>query len=93
MDSSGSKVDPSIVDTMEDCLSHGEGFTWENSGMNFDHVGTAYLSLFEVAIFKGWIGIMYDAVDSRQVSTACIHFRVLSSWLFSNIPYLKKHVC
>ncbi len=78
MDSSGSKVDPSIVDTMEDCLSHGEGFTWENSGMNFDHVGTAYLSLFEVAIFKGWIGIMYDAVDSRQVckcKSACIVFK------------------
>ena len=36
--------------------------------MNFDHVGAAYLSLFEVAIFKGWLDIMYGATDSRAVS-------------------------
>ena len=47
------------------CQEH--NLTWENSGMTFDHVGRAYLSLFEVAIFKGWITIMYDAVDSRNV--------------------------
>ena len=33
--------------------------------MNFDHVGMAYLSLFQVATMKGWIPIMNDAVDSR----------------------------
>lgn len=36
--------------------------------MNFDHVGKAYLSLFQVATFKGWIDIMNDAVDSRGVN-------------------------
>ena len=35
--------------------------------MNFDHVGKAYLSLFEVAIFKGWTSVLYDAGDSREV--------------------------
>ncbi|RZC43099.1 Ion trans and/or PKD channel domain containing protein [Asbolus verrucosus] len=35
--------------------------------MNFDNVGNAYLSLFEVAIFKGWIQIMVDAIDSTQI--------------------------
>ena len=35
--------------------------------MNFDHVGKAYLSLFEVAIFKGWTAVLYDAGDSREV--------------------------
>ena len=47
------------------CLE--QNLTWANSVMNFDHVGRAYLSLFEVAIFKGWTGIMYDATDSREV--------------------------
>ena len=35
--------------------------------MNFDHVGKAYLSLFEVAIFKGWTSVLYYAGDSREV--------------------------
>lgn len=34
--------------------------------MNFDHVGKAYLCLFQVATFKGWIQIMNDAIDSRE---------------------------
>lgn len=45
-----------------------ENLTWENSRMNFDHVGKAYLCLFQVATFKGWIQIMNDAIDSRDVS-------------------------
>jgi hypothetical protein len=35
--------------------------------MNFDHVGKAYLCLFQVATFKGWIQIMNDAIDSTDV--------------------------
>ncbi len=53
------------VGNVSACLE--QNLTWANSVMNFDHVGRAYLSLFEVAIFKGWTGIMYDAVDSREV--------------------------
>jgi len=45
-----------------------ENYTWENSPMNFDHVGKAYLCLFQVATFKGWIQIMNDAIDSREAS-------------------------
>ena len=41
--------------------------------MNFDHVGKAYLCLFQVATFKGWIQIMNDAIDSREV---CIFFLI-----------------
>ncbi|XP_011689749.1 PREDICTED: sodium channel protein para [Wasmannia auropunctata] len=44
-----------------------ENYTWENSPMNFDHVGKAYLCLFQVATFKGWIQIMNDAIDSRDI--------------------------
>ena len=54
-----------LIPDKDACLEH--NLTWVNSVMNFDHVGRAYLSLFEVAIFKGWITIMYDAVDSRNV--------------------------
>ncbi|XP_071554607.1 sodium voltage-gated channel paralytic isoform X7 [Temnothorax nylanderi] len=45
-----------------------ENYTWENSPMNFDHVGKAYLCLFQVATFKGWIQIMNDAIDSRELN-------------------------
>ncbi|XP_044257372.1 sodium channel protein para-like isoform X3 [Tribolium madens] len=45
-----------------------ENYTWENSRMNFDHVGKAYLCLFQVATFKGWIQIMNDAIDSRDIN-------------------------
>lgn len=58
-------ADADLVPNMDTCLQM--NLTWQNSIMTFDHVGHAYLSLFEVAIFKGWITIMYDAVDSRQV--------------------------
>ncbi|XP_024936090.1 sodium channel protein para isoform X10 [Cephus cinctus] len=66
------------VDTNKTTLSHeiipdrnaciAENYTWENSPMNFDHVGKAYLCLFQVATFKGWIQIMNDAIDSREVN-------------------------
>ena len=63
-----------LIPDKDACLEH--NLTWVNSVMNFDHVGRAYLSLFEVAIFKGWITIMYDAVDSRNVRcmTNCNNF-------------------
>ncbi|XP_032685136.1 sodium channel protein para isoform X29 [Odontomachus brunneus] len=47
---------------------YAENYTWENSPMNFDHVGKAYLCLFQVATFKGWIQIMNDAIDSREIN-------------------------
>ncbi|XP_074071895.1 sodium channel protein type 9 subunit alpha-like [Macrotis lagotis] len=42
---------------------------WENAKMNFDNVGNGYLSLFQVATFKGWIDIMYSAVNSHGVDS------------------------
>ena len=45
---------------------------WINSEMKFDHVGWAYLSLFQVATFKGWMKIMADAVDSRNVRSGFV---------------------
>ncbi|XP_058802302.1 sodium channel protein para isoform X2 [Phymastichus coffea] len=54
-----------IIPDRNACIA--ENYTWENSPMNFDHVGKAYLCLFQVATFKGWIQIMNDAIDSREV--------------------------
>uniref|UniRef100_A0A3B4BKJ6 Sodium channel protein n=1 Tax=Periophthalmus magnuspinnatus TaxID=409849 RepID=A0A3B4BKJ6_9GOBI len=40
---------------------------WKNVKINFDNVGAGYLALLQVATFKGWMDIMYAAVDSRDV--------------------------
>uniref|UniRef100_A0A8C1LAY5 Sodium channel protein n=1 Tax=Cyprinus carpio TaxID=7962 RepID=A0A8C1LAY5_CYPCA len=40
---------------------------WMNMKVNFDNVGMGYLSLLQVATFKGWMDIMYSAVDSRDI--------------------------
>ncbi|XP_075465290.1 sodium channel protein type 2 subunit alpha isoform X3 [Ascaphus truei] len=40
---------------------------WKNVKVNFDNVGAGYLALLQVATFKGWMDIMYAAVDSRKV--------------------------
>ena len=42
--------------------------SWVNSEVHFDHVGMAYLALFQVATWKGWIQIMNDAIDVARVS-------------------------
>ncbi|XP_010017639.1 PREDICTED: sodium channel protein type 5 subunit alpha-like, partial [Nestor notabilis] len=39
---------------------------WINVKVNFDDVGSGYLALLQVATFKGWMEIMYAAVDSRE---------------------------
>jgi len=42
-------------------------YTWENADVHFDQVGMAYLALFQVATWKGWIQIMNDAIDSVPI--------------------------
>lgn len=49
--------------------------------MNFDHVGKAYLCLFQVATFKGWIIIMNDAIDSRDVCLLIIKKAIIKDKL------------
>uniref|UniRef100_A0A3Q3NMP5 Sodium channel protein n=1 Tax=Labrus bergylta TaxID=56723 RepID=A0A3Q3NMP5_9LABR len=59
------------VNNKTECLNLiAENFTevrWRNIKVNFDNVGMGYLSLLQVATFKGWMDIMYAAVDSRNV--------------------------
>jgi len=66
IDQNGVVVSVEIVKNKDDCKRF-PNYTWQNSPMNFDHVGMAYLSLFQVATFKGWVHIMSDATDSREV--------------------------
>ncbi|XP_026207010.1 sodium channel protein type 4 subunit alpha B isoform X1 [Anabas testudineus] len=65
--------DPDEVDNKTQCLSLiQENFTevrWKNIKVNYDNVGMGYLSLLQVATFKGWMDIMYAAVDSREVES------------------------
>ncbi|KAM7346311.1 sodium voltage-gated channel paralytic isoform 41-T46 [Cochliomyia hominivorax] len=65
LDKNDTVLSHEIIPNRNACVS--ENYTWENSPMNFDHVGNAYLCLFQVATFKGWIQIMNDAIDSREV--------------------------
>ncbi|XP_036598803.1 sodium channel protein type 9 subunit alpha-like [Trichosurus vulpecula] len=56
-----------------------EDVQWENAKVNFNNVGNGYLSLFQMATFKGWLQIMYSAVDSTDVE---------SQPKYNNKPYM-----
>nr|AQY19122.1 voltage-gated sodium channel Nav1.1 [Lepeophtheirus salmonis] len=64
-DAEGNRLNASYTPDKETCLL--ENQYWVNSVHNFDNVGSAYLSLFQVAIFKGWTGVLYDALDSSGI--------------------------
>ncbi|XP_046292884.1 sodium channel protein type 10 subunit alpha isoform X2 [Marmota monax] len=59
----------SIVNNISDCQNqnNSDNFFWVNVKVNFDNVAMGYLALLQVATFKGWMDIMYAAVDSREV--------------------------
>ncbi|VEN44834.1 unnamed protein product, partial [Callosobruchus maculatus] len=65
VDEEGERLDISIVADKWNCLRL--NYTWTNSKISFDHVGIAYLALFQVATFEGWMEVMADAVDARGV--------------------------
>uniref|UniRef100_A0A8C8BPZ1 Sodium channel protein n=1 Tax=Otus sunia TaxID=257818 RepID=A0A8C8BPZ1_9STRI len=57
-----------FINNITDCSMYnntGKIF-WVNVKVNFDNVGSGYLALLQVATFKGWMDIMYAAVDSRE---------------------------
>ncbi|XP_062971335.1 sodium channel protein type 10 subunit alpha isoform X2 [Cynocephalus volans] len=59
-----------IVNNESDCKiqNYTGTFFWVNVKVNFDNVAMGYLALLQVATFKGWMDIMYAAVDSREVT-------------------------
>uniref|UniRef100_A0A7N8WUG3 Sodium channel protein n=1 Tax=Mastacembelus armatus TaxID=205130 RepID=A0A7N8WUG3_9TELE len=56
----------SMVKNKTDCDNLGGDARWKNVKINFDNVGVGYLALLQVATFKGWMDIMYAAVDSYE---------------------------
>ncbi|XP_050192234.1 LOW QUALITY PROTEIN: sodium channel protein type 10 subunit alpha-like [Myiozetetes cayanensis] len=58
--------DISLINNKSDCYAYGGN--WTNYPVNFDNVGIGYLALLQVATFKGWMDIMYAAVDSREIN-------------------------
>ncbi|CAG0883560.1 unnamed protein product [Darwinula stevensoni] len=66
VDFDGNRLPVSVVDNKGACLA--QNYTWENSLINFDHVGNAYLALFQVATFEGWLDIMAQASDIRGMN-------------------------
>ncbi|XP_066487470.1 sodium channel protein type 5 subunit alpha-like isoform X4 [Tiliqua scincoides] len=61
-------LDHSIVNNKSECQNLNETgeLYWTKVKVNFDNVGAGYLALLQVATFKGWMEIMYAAVDSRE---------------------------
>ena len=60
-------ISADIVPDVKTCLDQNDT-EWSNALINFDNVGRSYVSLFQVATFKGWLDVMNGAIDSRQVS-------------------------
>ncbi|XP_034720275.1 sodium channel, voltage-gated, type I like, alpha b isoform X1 [Etheostoma cragini] len=57
-----------VVNNKSECLNLvNDSARWKNVKINFDNVGAGYLALLQVATFKGWMDIMYAAVDSRDL--------------------------
>ncbi|XP_034562883.1 sodium channel protein type 2 subunit alpha-like [Notolabrus celidotus] len=58
-----------FINNKSDCeaLNDTSQYYWTKVKVNFDNVGAGYLALLQVATFKGWMEIMYAAVDSRSV--------------------------
>uniref|UniRef100_A0A672ZTB6 Sodium voltage-gated channel alpha subunit 4 n=1 Tax=Sphaeramia orbicularis TaxID=375764 RepID=A0A672ZTB6_9TELE len=77
---------PEEVDNQTQCLSLiQQNYTevrWKNVKVNFDNVGMGYLSLLQVATFKGWMDIMYAAVDSREVQSQPMYEENLYMYLY-----------
>ncbi|CAL8344119.1 unnamed protein product [Boreogadus saida] len=68
------------VDNQAQCNS--SNAVWTYAKINFDHVGAGYLALLQVATFKGWMDIMYAAVDSRGPDEQPVYEINLKMYLF-----------
>uniref|UniRef100_A0A674P4N6 Sodium channel protein n=1 Tax=Takifugu rubripes TaxID=31033 RepID=A0A674P4N6_TAKRU len=79
-------IDTKVVDNKTECIALIKAnFTevrWKNVKVNYDNVGIGYLSLLQVATFKGWTDIMYAAVDSRDVESQPIYEVNLYMYLY-----------
>ncbi|XP_073686753.1 sodium channel protein type 2 subunit alpha-like [Garra rufa] len=73
----------SFINNKTECLEmNSTQFYWTKVKVNFDNVGAGYLALLQVATFKGWMEIMYAAVDSRSVEQQPIKENSLYMYLY-----------
>ncbi|KAH0621445.1 hypothetical protein JD844_022773 [Phrynosoma platyrhinos] len=63
----GKMLPPETFPFKNVCESMSDIARWKNVKVNYDNVGAGYLSLLQVATFKGWMDIMYAAVDATGV--------------------------
>uniref|UniRef100_A0A8D3DZW0 Sodium channel protein n=1 Tax=Scophthalmus maximus TaxID=52904 RepID=A0A8D3DZW0_SCOMX len=77
---------PDIVNNKTDCFAlinaNNTEVRWKNVKINFDNVGAGYLALLQVATFKGWMDIMYAAIDSRRVEDQPIYESNLYMYIY-----------
>ncbi|XP_077458551.1 sodium channel, voltage gated, type VIII, alpha subunit b isoform X2 [Stigmatopora argus] len=70
-DTSEEMFHPNDVNNRTECFAlindNQTDVRWKNVKINFDNVGAGYLALLQVATFKGWMDIMYAAIDSRKL--------------------------
>nr|XP_048282069.1 sodium channel protein type 3 subunit alpha isoform X2 [Myodes glareolus] len=78
----GNMFNVSEVNNFSDCQALGKQARWKNVKVNFDNVGAGYLALLQVATFKGWMDIMYAAVDSRDVKLQPVYEENLYMYLY-----------
>ncbi|KAJ7992171.1 hypothetical protein DPEC_G00275760 [Dallia pectoralis] len=73
---SGKMLPADIVNNRTECsdlLFQNDSVRWMNAQVNFDNTANGYLSLLQIVTFKGWMDIMYHAVDSRYVEDQPIY--------------------
>ncbi|XP_030065161.1 sodium channel protein type 2 subunit alpha isoform X11 [Microcaecilia unicolor] len=66
----GEMFPETVVNNESECfmlIDQNQSARWRNVKVNFDNVGAGYLALLQIATFKGWMDIMYAAVDSREL--------------------------
>ncbi|XP_054976265.1 sodium channel protein type 9 subunit alpha [Sorex araneus] len=81
----GSRFSADQVQNRSDCfalINVSHDVRWKNLKVNFDNVGLGYLSLLQVATFKGWMDIMYAAVDSVNVDKQPIYEHSLYMYIY-----------
>uniref|UniRef100_A0A3Q2ICC8 Sodium channel protein n=1 Tax=Equus caballus TaxID=9796 RepID=A0A3Q2ICC8_HORSE len=81
----GSRFLTNEVQNRSDCfalMNVSQNVRWKNLKVNFDNVGLGYLSLLQVATFKGWMDIMYAAVDSVNVDKQPIYEYSLYMYIY-----------
>uniref|UniRef100_A0A3P9LKU8 Sodium channel protein n=1 Tax=Oryzias latipes TaxID=8090 RepID=A0A3P9LKU8_ORYLA len=77
----GVECDPENIPNKTFCTNETD-LIWKNLKINYDNVGMGYLALLQVATFKGWMDIMYAAVDSGEPGEQPVFERNIKMYLY-----------